>query len=74
MFGERNSIGLSLLSAPKHDPSKYTKESVIANNNNKCAIGNHGNDKPLAKGDDDDNAPIANNNNDKPLANNIHHK
>jgi hypothetical protein len=40
---ERNSIVFGLLSTPKCDPSKYTKEGNIANNNNKYAVGNYGN-------------------------------
>jgi hypothetical protein len=33
---------------------EYAKEVDIANNDNEYAIGNNGNNKPLAEGNDDD--------------------
>jgi hypothetical protein len=74
MVGERDFIVLGLLSAPKHEPSKYANEGDIANDNVEYAVGNDGNDKPLAKADDDNNAPIAAAANDKPLADNVDNK
>jgi hypothetical protein len=63
---ERDSIVLGLLSMSKCDPSEYAKEGNIANDNNEYAVGNNGNDEPLRKGKDGNNAPIANDNHDKP--------
>ncbi len=74
MLGECNALILGLLSASKHDPSKFAKEGNIANINDKYAIGNNGNDEPLAEGDNNNNAPIVNNDNDEPLANNVDDK
>jgi hypothetical protein len=62
---------LGLLSAPKHDPSRYPKEGDIANNNNKYAIGNNGDNEPLIDSSDDNNAPIANNKNNEPLVDDV---
>jgi hypothetical protein len=45
----------------------YAKESNIAEDNVKYAVGNDGNNKPLAKDNNNDDVPIAAANNDKPL-------
>jgi hypothetical protein len=47
---EGNSIVLDLLSRSKLDPLKYAKEGNIANDNDEYAIGDNGNDEPLAEG------------------------
>jgi hypothetical protein len=47
-LGEHDSIVLGLLSMPKYDPSKYTEEGSIANVNNKYAVADNVNNKPLA--------------------------
>ncbi len=72
-----------MFSAPKRDPSKIergrglgvAKEGDIANSNDEYAVGNDGNNKPLAKGvDDNDNkydkdSNIANGNNEYTIGN-----
>jgi hypothetical protein len=64
-LGEHDSIVLGLLSVPKRDPSKYAKEGNITKDNDEYAVGNNGNDKPPAKGGNDDNVPIAKKDNDR---------